>query len=184
VIQAFDDGVYRGKHGRTPNLDEIRNMAWQAIVAGANGLAFFSFPNLHVNPDVPFATSWGWLASVAQDVMAFKEELLSDPAPAIIATNASGGTIPWLGTRARWHAANGSVDYVLFAVADGSAPGGPVRFELPRTVGRAVSVWVQGDRNASVANKTVQGRHILGSGCCWADQVLRFGLRVYRVRVA
>ena len=183
VVQVFDDGVYAGKHGRTPTLDEIRSMSWQAIVAGASGLAFFSLPNLHVNPDVPFATSWAWLSSVVQDVLAFQEVLLSNPAPAVLARSASGETPAWLGTRAHWHAANGTSDYVVFAAADGSAAGGTVRFELPPGVARAVAVTVHGDRNASVANAKEEGPiKLRGDGRGWEDQILRFGLRVYRVR--
>ena len=46
VVQLFDDRVYAGKHGRTPTLDEIRSMSWQAIVAGASGLAPAARPGI------------------------------------------------------------------------------------------------------------------------------------------
>ena len=44
VLQAFNQANYLHSPGyRTPTAAEMRSMAWQAIVAGANGLFFYSY---------------------------------------------------------------------------------------------------------------------------------------------
>ena len=46
IPQAFDWGAYRVKDKdktRPPTFDEMRNMAWQFIAEGANGLIFYSY---------------------------------------------------------------------------------------------------------------------------------------------
>lgn len=87
VPQVFNWANYRDeedwkKHGRTPSFDEMRSMAWQCITEGATGLIFYSWRDIHRNPDVPFETQWERLKRIAAEVDQMAPILLSiDSAP-------------------------------------------------------------------------------------------------------
>lgn len=103
---------------RTPSFAEERSMAWQAVVRGANGVAWYSLGDLQRNRDVPYAEGLAHIAGVAEELDRFAPVLLSDAGPAPAATvngNASG----WVRTRARWF----QNDYWLFAANDGRGEG-------------------------------------------------------------
>ena len=53
---AKTDAERRG--ARTPTCEEKRSMAWQCICEGATGLVFYSWYDVHRNPDVPFSVQW------------------------------------------------------------------------------------------------------------------------------
>ena len=81
VPQAFDWSSYGGKNARPPTEDEMRNMTWQAIAGGANGIIYYSYHDLLKNQkNKPFADSWKECCRVGEEVKSFFPVLLADPA--------------------------------------------------------------------------------------------------------
>ncbi len=60
VPQAFNYGDYGRANNRAPNLTELRNQWWQAVVNGATGCAWYTYAHTRNYPDVgqgiPFVT--------------------------------------------------------------------------------------------------------------------------------
>ena len=80
VPQAFDWTAYGSKGARPPTEDEMRNMTWQAIAGGANGLIYYAYHTLQKNEkNKPFAESWGECCRVGEEVKSLFSVLLSDP---------------------------------------------------------------------------------------------------------
>ena len=82
VPQAFDWASFRkdGK-GRMPTREEMRNMTWQGIAGGANGLIFYSYTYLMKSPTTPFEKGFADVCAVAQEVRGLVPVLLSDGKP-------------------------------------------------------------------------------------------------------
>ncbi len=80
VPQIFSWANYSRKDGRPPTRDEIRNMTWQAIVEGANGIIYFKYGDLLNNNGGKntFETRWADLMDVAWEVRRFMPVLLTD----------------------------------------------------------------------------------------------------------
>ena len=68
-----------------PTRDEMRNMAWQGIAGGANGLVFYSYTYLMKSPTTPFDKGFADVCAVAQEVRNLFPVLLSDGTPPIFA---------------------------------------------------------------------------------------------------
>ena len=79
VPQAFDWASFRkdGK-GRMPTREEMRNMTWQGIAGGANGIIFYSYTYLMKSPTTPFEKGFADVCAVAQEVRDLFPVLLSD----------------------------------------------------------------------------------------------------------
>ncbi|MDD2597900.1 MAG: hypothetical protein PHO37_01565 [Kiritimatiellae bacterium] len=90
VPQVFDWGGYRKGEAREktrpPTLPEMRTMAWQCIAAGANGLVFYSFFDLHkMNERDPFDKRWADVCAMAAEIKGLIPVLLSvEPTPVIV----------------------------------------------------------------------------------------------------
>lgn len=88
-----------GRENAPPGLtaiEEMRNMAWQALVAGARGIFFYSFFDLKKDAakyGVPFEDAFAEVCEVASEVKRFEDVLLSTESVAIEADS------PWLGVR-------------------------------------------------------------------------------------
>ena len=81
VPQAFDWTVYGSKGARPPTEDEIRNMTWQAIAGGANGIIYYAYQAIqNKNAGKPFAESWAECCRVGEEVKRLFPVLLADPA--------------------------------------------------------------------------------------------------------
>jgi|GEM_PF-1106628 len=63
------------KSGRAPTYEETKNMAYQAIVNGANGLLFYCYYDLRVLPQ--YKEYWTQLKSIASEVKTLSPILLS-----------------------------------------------------------------------------------------------------------
>lgn len=89
VPQVFDWGAYRKgvarDKARAPTLAEMRAMAWQCVAAGANGLVFYSFFDLHkMNDRDPFERRWAEVCAMGEEIRRLIPVLLSvEPAPAV-----------------------------------------------------------------------------------------------------
>ncbi len=126
-----DDGKSDDYH--TPTYDEMRSMAWQCLCEGATGLVFYSWYDMHRNPDVPFEQQWGGLKRIAAEIDQSAPILLSiDEAPTF-RLEVQGGTREkpedapaWLHCLVRHHDGKAYV----FAVNDGDGTG-HVLFRLP-----------------------------------------------------
>ena len=64
--------------GRMPERDEIANMAWQSIAAGANGICFFSYWAISRRlKGAAYEKAWGDVCAVAREVKAMEGDLLA-----------------------------------------------------------------------------------------------------------
>lgn len=80
VPQMFDWAAYRKDDvkARPPTEAEMRNMAWQCIANGANGLVWYSFFDVKSEPNgVPFARRWEECCRVGAEIRKYENVLLS-----------------------------------------------------------------------------------------------------------
>jgi hypothetical protein len=83
VPQVFDWRAYKKspedqEKYRAPTLLEIRSMAWQCIAAGANGLVFYSWFDLHkMNKVDPFDQRWADVKTMAGEIKQLIPVILS-----------------------------------------------------------------------------------------------------------
>lgn len=90
IPQIFDYRNYGRKDAHTPTREEIRNMTWQCIAGGANGIVYFKYGDLARNPfgDATFESRWADVKAVAQEVKDFMPVLLSgEDAPEVKVSN-------------------------------------------------------------------------------------------------
>jgi hypothetical protein len=97
----------KGGELRPPTFDEIRNMAWQSIAAGANGLVFFTYEDLHAaqrrqKKGAParadsesFAVRWNVVKKVAAEIRQCREILLATGAVDLPTCQAAGASLFW-----------------------------------------------------------------------------------------
>ena len=74
VPQAFDWTSVGVKNARHPTEDELRNMTWQAIAGGGNGIVYYAYYKLK-----PFEEKWRETCRVGEEVKSLFSVLLSDP---------------------------------------------------------------------------------------------------------
>lgn len=83
--QIFDWRAYHKppREGeRAPTEDEMRNMSWQCIASGANGLVYYSYHALWLMDKTdPFEKRWADCCRVAGEIREKFPILLSDPSP-------------------------------------------------------------------------------------------------------
>ena len=96
IPQAFDWGAYRVKDKdktRPPTFDEMRNMAWQFIAEGANGLIFYAYDSWEkMKWRTPPEEMWGNVCRVGAEVREKFPVFLSDevaPSVTLITRDAS-----------------------------------------------------------------------------------------------
>ena len=99
IPQAFDWGAYRKKDKdktRPPTFDEMRNMAWQFIAEGANGLIFYSYSSWErMKWRTPPEQMWDSVCRIGAEVKAKFPVFLSDetaPKVSLITKDASART--------------------------------------------------------------------------------------------
>ncbi len=74
---------------RSPNRQELRNMAWQAVCEGAEGFDWFEYAEMKYNDTTKdFDTWWSDFKAIYTEVDNYKDIILSDePAPLYSVTN-------------------------------------------------------------------------------------------------
>jgi len=107
------------KGQRTPTQDEVRSMAWQCICNGATGLVFYSWRDIHRNPDVSFETQWSYLKKIAFEIDGAAAMLLSIDPPMEVKVAVDPSKPTWLNWLARSYKGKG----YIFAVNNGDAEG-------------------------------------------------------------
>jgi hypothetical protein len=110
VPQAFDWGAYRkdDPKARPPTFAELRNMCWQCIANGANGLVWYSFFDLKAEPHgVSFESRWADCCRVAEEIRRHEKILLA-PKSRLSQKGAFGESVS-----ARFYSLGGK-DYALF----------------------------------------------------------------------
>ena len=100
IPQAFDWGAYRVKDKdktRPPTFDEMRNMAWQFIAEGANGLIFYSYSSWEkMKWRTPPEKMWESVCRIGEEVKAKFPVFLSDePAPAVTLITQDASVRAW-----------------------------------------------------------------------------------------
>ena len=102
VPQAFSWGWFR--KGRTDHIDmrypareEIRQMTWQYLAAGANGIIYYAFNALRDNfKGAEFDRKWTELKEIAAEVKSFENVFLTDEdAPSVTGMTESVGARAW-----------------------------------------------------------------------------------------
>ena len=110
VPQAFDWGAYRkdDPKARPPTFAELRNMCWQCVANGANGLVLYSFFDLKAEPHgVAFESRWADCCRVAEEIRRHEKILLA-PKSRLAQKGAFGPSVS-----ARFYSLGGK-DYALF----------------------------------------------------------------------
>ncbi|MAX27409.1 MAG: hypothetical protein CMJ19_23170 [Phycisphaeraceae bacterium] len=81
VVQAFNWQNYRTQTehqtGKTPTEAQLRNMVWQCLTNGANGILLYSLYDIQRNPDVDFETYWPQVCKVLEEVQQHAPAILS-----------------------------------------------------------------------------------------------------------
>ena len=89
VPQIFDWAIYGEDHGSKapPTLFEMRSLAWQSIVGGANGLVFFSFGRLYskINGH-SFETRWPDVKFMGEEIRKYIPAMLSVEKTPVVST--------------------------------------------------------------------------------------------------
>ena len=106
VPQFFDPEVYYPKATykmRAPTEAELRNMCWQCIAEGANGIVIYAYMALHLMDETirrtgrtdkePFAKKWAEACRVGQEIRDRSELLLSDDMTELVQTKDSTNDI-------------------------------------------------------------------------------------------
>lgn len=91
VPQVFDWGVYhkdKADKSRMPSSAELKNMFWQAIVCGANGLVGYSYFDVkRMSWKNPWRKTWSDVCEAAEDVRRFFPVLLSGDTPPAVSSS-------------------------------------------------------------------------------------------------
>jgi len=163
VPQIFSWTSY-GRTGRPPTLDEMRNMSWQSICSGANGLIYYAFHDVQKDT-ANFETRWQEIQSMASEVVRYSDILLSvEELPGVKVTDQ-----PWL----HWTARRVGDTVYLFAVSDASGQG-EISIELNAGV-KSVEREVLG-KSSFEAIKT-------GDSSKWSDRIESAAVHVYRIKM-
>ena len=81
-----------------PATEEVRNMAWQALTAGANGIFFYSFFDLKKGSErvgAPFEQAFAEVCSVAEEIKRFEDILLATESVKVVADTPKLGVRTW-----------------------------------------------------------------------------------------
>lgn len=87
VVQVHDKAAYAENPkepgaSHPPTFSDMRNMTWQALAGGANGLVFYSYFDLiRMDEVTSFAQRWGEVKDIAEEVKAHEEFFLSTRRP-------------------------------------------------------------------------------------------------------
>ena len=82
VPQAFNWETYKDNDQlRPPTYREMRNMAFQCLCEGANGLIFYAYHKLKDDPDASFEERWKDISLLASELSALEPVLLSVEEP-------------------------------------------------------------------------------------------------------
>ena len=87
VVQTFDYGAYKPSREEAavvvaPTIKEMRNMIWQAIASGSDGLLFYSFFDLvKMNWKKPFEKAWPEVCGLGREVKEYEHVFLSAEVP-------------------------------------------------------------------------------------------------------
>ena len=100
IPQAFDWGGYRVKDKdktRPPTFDEMRNMAWQFIAEGANGLIFYSYSSWEkMKWRTPPEKMWEYVCRIGAEVKAkFPVFLSEEPTPTVTLITRDASVRAW-----------------------------------------------------------------------------------------
>ncbi|MFG0247673.1 MAG: carbohydrate binding domain-containing protein [Phycisphaeraceae bacterium JB051] len=81
VVQTFNWQNYRTQTehqtGKTPTQAQLRNMIWQCLTNGANGILLYSLYDMQRNPDVDFQSYWPQVCKVLEEVQQHAPAILS-----------------------------------------------------------------------------------------------------------
>ena len=99
---------------RPPTREEIRNMTWQSIAAGGDGIVYYAYHELwRMDAKTPFAKSFADVCAVAKEVEDFRPALLSEPGPRVRGVSKDLCARTWTDGKSVWLlAVNASEDAV------------------------------------------------------------------------
>ena len=81
IPQMFDWAWYsKGGTPKFPTLDEFRNMSYQCVAEGANGLVYYQFTHL-IKEEETFARCWPYVCAALREIAAAIPVFLLEPGP-------------------------------------------------------------------------------------------------------
>eukprot|EP00039_Didymoeca_costata_P016279 m.287837 g.287837 ORF g.287837 m.287837 type:complete len:666 (+) comp16368_c0_seq9:42-2039(+) len=175
VIQAHNLKNYGHETGRTPTQAEARNMVWQAINHGANGIFFYSYFDIKRNPDVPFETEWARLNTVAKEVVHFESILLTAKVENPMVEADTANVSSWLSVRSHQLLDSNAKEYVVFACSDGAGTG-KVTFSLPASISQTIEKVVDEGTTPPTTISSMQRS--------WSQQINKLDAHMYRVTLS
>jgi len=100
VPQVFDWGAYwknKADKTRMPTVREMKNMFWQAVASGANGLVGYSHFDLRkMDGKTPRAKAWADVCEAAEEIRRYVPVILSgDTPPTVTSDNAAVRVRAW-----------------------------------------------------------------------------------------
>ncbi len=164
VPQIFNWETF-GRQGRPPTLDEMRSMAWQAICNDATGLIFYSLKQVERDPNHPFESRWQEIKTMASEVAAYADVLLSVEDLASVDVYSDD----WAHTTVR---RMGDMIYI-FVVSDGSGEG-DVRFKIDHPVKYVERHRLQDGTRQSIPKP---------DNVLWKGRVLKGEVHVYEIGI-
>ena len=91
ALQLHNAGIYGGnpKETRPPTEKELRNMCWQSIAEGANGILLFGYMSVRLEGREAFDRRWPEACRVGREIRDLSDLLLSEDATAEVAVTDS-----------------------------------------------------------------------------------------------
>ena len=125
IPQMFDwDWFCKAGNPKFPTYDEFRNMSYQCIAEGANGLVYYHFSRFMKEEDT-FARCWPYVCKAIREIAANIPVFLLDPGPAPVACDEMQMSVrTWRDGGSTWVLAVNTTRHPLKAgVRFASAPG-------------------------------------------------------------
>lgn len=104
VPQCFDWAIIKRTEAerlsapsRAPTYAEVRNMAWQCLAGGANGLVFYAYHEMEkMVKRTPFEKAFAIVSKVAKEVRSYEKFFLGGGASAVSSDNENVSARQWL----------------------------------------------------------------------------------------
>jgi hypothetical protein len=84
IPQMFDwDWFCKADNPKFPTYDEFRNMSYQCVAEGANGLIYFHFSRL-LKDDKKFSEHWPYVCKAVREIAASIPVFVLEPGPEVV----------------------------------------------------------------------------------------------------
>lgn len=165
VPQIMNYQIYGMAHARPPTLVQLRNMGWQAICAGANGLIFYSFHDCLRDKKFPIAKTWPAIRQMSLEIKTYIPVLLSiEKKPRIKVKSPS-----WL----KWTARVKDGILYVFAINNGDLSGN-VRFSISKEIESVTRINLGKDKTEQKLENAKKS---------WSDKFTKHEVCIYTIKL-